>query len=97
MDVLPGKPQMSIDEFKTRVFDQKQRLVIIDSSVLKIDDYDHFHPGGSFTLKKNYGRDVTKYFNGAYKLVNLKDEIQFVHGADARLIANSMIIANLQG
>lgn len=46
---------------------------------------------------KNYGRDVTKFFNGAYKLVNIKNEIQYNHRADARTIANSMVIANLQG
>jgi cytochrome b involved in lipid metabolism len=32
--------------------------------------FESFHPGGYFTLIKNYGRDITKYFNGAYKLVN---------------------------
>jgi len=49
-------------------------------------------------LKKNYGRDITKYFNGAYKLVNhISNEIQYVHKADARLISNTMIIANLKG
>jgi cytochrome b involved in lipid metabolism len=26
--------------------------------------FEDFHPGGYFTLKKNYGRDITKFFNG---------------------------------
>ncbi len=60
--------------------------------------FEDFHPGGYFTLKKNYGRDITKFFNGAYKLVNtVQKEIQYVHRADARLIANSLVIANLKG
>jgi len=62
---------------------------------LEIGDYDLFHPGGHFTLTKNYGRDVTKFFNGAYKLVNTKCEKQFNHTAQAFAIANSMVIAKL--
>lgn len=61
-------------------------------------EFEDFHPGGYFTLKKNYGRDITKFFNGAYKLVNnIEKEKQYVHKADARLISNSLIIANLKG
>jgi|APDOM4702015073_1054812.scaffolds.fasta_scaffold677910_1 cytochrome b involved in lipid metabolism len=61
-------------------------------------EFENFHPGGYFTLKKNYGRDITKYFNGAYKLVNhISNEKLYVHKADARLISNSMIFANLKG
>jgi cytochrome b involved in lipid metabolism len=48
---------------------------VLDNQILAINDFEHFHPGGAFTLAKNYGRDVTKFFNGAYKLVNVKNEI----------------------
>ena len=60
-------------------------------------DYDHFHPGGRFTLKKNYGRDISKYFYGAYKLVNVPNEKIYNHSAGAVVMASSMIIATLAG
>lgn len=84
---------MSVESFKRRVFDLNEKLVILDNCVLKIGDYDHFHPGGCFTLEKNYGRDITKYFNGAYKLVNSDKEKLYNHPADAVTICNSMVIS----
>lgn len=59
--------------------------------------YDHWHPGGKFTLTKNFGRDISKYFYGAYKLVNTEKEILKCHSHSATQIANNMIIANLAG
>jgi cytochrome b involved in lipid metabolism len=43
--------------------------MVMDNCVLQMNMFENFHPGGVFTMQKNYGRDVTKYFNGAYKLV----------------------------
>ena len=63
-------PEMTVDEFKSRVHAKNETLSIIDNHVVKIGEYEYFHPGGAFTLKKNYGRDITKFFNGAYKLCN---------------------------
>lgn len=58
----------------------------------------YFHPGGKFTLRKNVGRDVTKFFNGAYRLVNgAKGDRQLTHSVSAQLIANSMTIGYLEG
>jgi hypothetical protein len=37
---------MSVESFKRRVFDFKDKLVILDNCILKIGDYEHFHPGG---------------------------------------------------
>ena len=88
---------MTIEEFKRRVYRNRESLTIIDNAVLKVGDYDHFHPGGRFTMKKNYGRDISKYFYGAYKLVNESNEKNYNHSAGAVLMASSMIIAYLVG
>jgi len=37
--------------------------------VLDVDRYDGAHPGGKFVFTKNYGRDISKYMYGGYKLV----------------------------
>ena len=60
-------------------------------------EYEKFHPGGKFTLSKNVGRDISKYFYGAYKLVNLPNEELHSHSPSAMAIANSMIIGHLKG
>lgn len=94
---MPNKPEWTTEKLKEKVYDKKQKLVVLDNQILAIDDWEHFHPGGVFTLSKNYGRDITKYFNGSYKLVNIPNEVQYIHLADSRTIANSMVIANLEG
>lgn len=70
LDVPKNKKEMTVEEFKKRCYDKNHRLSIIDNMVVNIGDFEQFHPGGIFQLKKNYGRDITKFFNGAYKLCN---------------------------
>jgi cytochrome b involved in lipid metabolism len=66
--------------------------------VLDFGNYVYFHPGGKFTIKKNAGRDVTKFFNGAYRLSNGKDgDKQLNHSIAAQVIANSLVVGYLQG
>lgn len=74
----------------------------MDNQVVEIGEYDHFHPGGIFTLKKNYGRDISKFFIGAYKLVNddkdlTKSDPFWNHSAGAVTQVNSMFVASLEG
>lgn len=89
---------MTVQEFKKRVYDKGETLSILDNQVVKVADYEHFHPGGIFTLKKNYGRDISKYFIGAYKLANQVDnEILWNHSAGAVTQVSGMCIANLTG
>lgn len=85
----------TIEEFHNLVYVQQQNLVVLDNKVLDFADYDHLHPGGKFTLKKNRGRDISKFFYGSYKLVNSSDEKPRNHSASAMAIANSMIIGNI--
>ena len=44
-------------------------LLIFDNLVLNLNGYDKFHPGGKFVLKQNFGRDISKFFNGGYSLI----------------------------
>ena len=43
-------------------------LVIFDEYVLNIEKFIDYHPGGSFVLKHNIGRDIGKFFYGGYSL-----------------------------
>ena len=44
-------------------------LLIFDNVVLNLNGYEKMHPGGKFVLKQNFGRDVSKFFNGGYSLI----------------------------
>lgn len=74
-----------------------QKLVIYDNLVLDTADYYHMHPGGKFNILHNIGRDITKFFNGAYILVNDKKNKPYTHSAAALDIVKSMIIGDLNG
>ena len=55
------------------------------------------HPGGTFTLKHNIGRDISKFFHGGYSLENIKQVPNIHHSFNARKIANELIIGVLEG
>ena len=92
-----GLPEMTVDEIKTAAFDKKQKICVMDNAVLDIKDYDEVHPGGKFVLYRNLGRDITKFFYGAYMLVNDPTEVFWNHSPGATLIANSQVIATIKG
>jgi hypothetical protein len=102
--VRPNLKQISVDTFKSKVFEQKKSWWILDNCVLDNDNlppighYDHFHPGGRFTLTKNFGRDISKYFYGGYVLVNSAEgEKVHNHSHTSMQVCNNMVIANLLG
>lgn len=70
-------------------------MVIIDNYVLDMGDYHEIHPGGKFVFEKNYGRDISKYFYGAYKLVNSPMENVHNHTATSIEISKGFITATL--
>jgi len=63
-----------VEQFKELVFVEKRNLLLLDNQILDFKDYARFHPGGKFVLYKNVGRDISKFFYGSYKLVNLPNE-----------------------
>ena len=49
--------------------EQGFKLVILDNLILNLNGYERQHPGGKFTLIKNLGRDISKFYYGGYALV----------------------------
>ncbi len=43
-------------------------LVVCDNLVLRTNGYEKIHPGGKFTLTKNFGRDISKFYYNNYSL-----------------------------
>ena len=85
-----------MDEIQKGV-DAGQKLMIYDNLVLDTEDFYRLHPGGKFNLLQNIGRDITKFINGAYILVNDKKNKPHTHSAAALDIIKSMIIGELEG
>ena len=54
------------------------------------------HPGGTFSLYQNIGRDVSKFFHGGYSLENKSKVPEHRHSNDARMIVNDLIIGKFE-
>jgi cytochrome b involved in lipid metabolism len=51
-----------------------QMLLIMDNLVIDAKTYAMRHPGGRFTIEKNAGRDISKFFYGGYAMLNEKND-----------------------
>ena len=72
-------------------------MVILDDDVLDLTLYLNEHPGGRFSLEHNIGRDITKFFYGAYSLENIDRIPIHKHSNDAFLIVKDLSIGKLEG
>ena len=72
-------------------------MAILDEYVVDLALFIARHPGGSFSLDANVGRDISKFFHGGYSLENIKVVPVQTHSSDARKIVNSLIIGRLEG
>ena len=71
-------------------------LLIFDNLVLNLNGYEKLHPGGKFVFKQNFGRDISKFFNGGYSLVQSKGVKPHHHSAHALKILKGLIVGVLQ-
>ena len=71
-------------------------LVICDNLVLRTDGYERIHPGGKFTIRKNFGRDIAKFYYGNYALTNGRLTQPHTHSGQANLILRSMIVGVIE-
>lgn len=97
---LKAKPDVNsitVDEFKIMVTGGKQNIVLIENNVIDLKEWEQYHPGGKFVLQKNLGRDITKYWYGGYQMVEHWRNKKHKHSYMATQIANSLIVAQLEG
>ena len=71
-------------------------LVICDNLVLRTAGYEKIHPGGKFTITKNFGRDMAKFYYGNYSLTNGKLSKPHTHSGQANLIVKNMIVGVIE-
>lgn len=83
---------MTAEEFDKRV-KKGQQLVILNNYILDVSEYQYNHPGGNFLISYNIGRDISKFFYGAYKIENKKKGAKsHNHSHLSNKIVNTLII-----
>jgi hypothetical protein len=92
-----GTESWSVERIRKEALDDKRHIVVLDNQVLDVDRYDGAHPGGKFVFTKNYGRDISKFFYGGYKLVQLPHEENFTHSGGATILADGMVVGHIEG
>lgn len=73
-----------------------QKLVILDDLILDVGKFMHEHPGGTFSISHNVGRDISKFFYGGYALENIDGKVEVHrHSISARKIVQQLIVGRL--
>ncbi len=90
------KEIMTIEEFNQRV-SQGHKLSILDDRVLDVGPFLDEHPAGRFLVEYCVGKDMSKFFHGAYAIENYGPRApkRFYHGYIPGLIVNDLTIAHL--
>lgn len=86
---------MNQKEFEEAVANGRQ-LFILDDMVVDFSEYIRYHPGGSFVLKHNVGKDISKFFYGGYSVEGNLTGLPPLgnnHSNYARIIVNDLIVA----
>jgi hypothetical protein len=71
-----------------------EQLAIFNDYVIDLSKFKSNHPGGTFVIHHNIGRDVSKFFYGGYSM-DINSQPHF-HTNIARIVMNSLIVAKLQ-
>ena len=71
-------------------------LLVCDNLVLRTQGYEKIHPGGKFTIRKNFGRDIAKFYYGNYALTNGQMTGAHTHTGQANLILQNMIVGVIE-
>ncbi len=89
-----AKKIISTEQFEAELV-KGRNLVLLDDMVLDIDSYMYQHPGGKFVLERNVGRDISKFFYGAFVFENTGGRRPHLHSNFARKAVHSLIIGHL--
>lgn len=58
---------MTLEEFNALV-EKGRQLVILDNLVLDVAPFLKCHPGGTWNIQHNIGKDISKFFYGGYSI-----------------------------
>lgn len=74
------------------------KYVVLDNLILDVSRFIYMHPGGQFLIQHNIGKDISKFFYGAYSLEGNLTGVATLnrHSNYARMIVNDLAFATLQ-
>ncbi|CDW82462.1 cytochrome b5-like heme steroid binding domain containing protein [Stylonychia lemnae] len=74
-----------------------RQLVILEEKILDLESFLDNHPGGRNFLKINIGKDITKYFYGAFNFLNKNlTEQRVTHSLLGHQLAGQLAIGKLE-
>jgi len=82
-------PEISMEEFNSRVTNKGEALVLMEGIVLDVKNFVHDHPGGRQTLLNWVGHDITTLYQG-------KGANTHAHSLDSRKHLNGLRVAYLK-
>mmetsp|Transcript_24524 Transcript_24524/g.21767 ORF Transcript_24524/g.21767 Transcript_24524/m.21767 type:complete len:126 (+) Transcript_24524:87-464(+) len=83
---------MTIEDFEENISAGK-KYVLLDNYVINIKSFIDEHPGGSAILKHHIGKDIGKFFHGAYSFT--PSYPKHSHSRDALKIVEKLIISKI--
>jgi len=92
-------PLMTVENFQLKI-EKGIKLWILDELVLDLSEYSFKHPGGRFVIDRTVGRDISKFFYGAYALDHNSNDPKkkvpsYTHSEIAKLVAQDCAVAIL--
>ena len=89
--------KMTVQQMDIAV-EKGEKLVLLDNLVLNTGGYERQHPGGKFTIIKNFGRDISKFYYGGFALVQKQGAYGvYTHSEASRQIVKQMIVGYIEG
>lgn len=89
----PEIPTISLFQFNNLV-KIGRKLVLFNNFVVDVEPFMDEHPGTRFVLSQNIGRDIGKYFYGAYSME--EDVAPHIHSHYAAGIIKKLTIGKLE-
>jgi len=87
-------PVITIKEFDQFIKNGK-KYVLYDNFVIDVESFIYEHPGSAYAIIQNIGRDIGKYFYGAYHLETSIEPHQ--HSSYANRILEKLAVAKIKG
>mmetsp|Transcript_4956 Transcript_4956/g.4736 ORF Transcript_4956/g.4736 Transcript_4956/m.4736 type:complete len:542 (+) Transcript_4956:57-1682(+) len=88
-----GVPEYSEFEFNEMLNDG-QKLVLFNNFIIDVDSFQDQHPGTAYVISENIGKDIGKYFYGAYSMS--PDISPYTHSNYAANLLEKLIIGKIK-
>lgn len=86
-------PLYTLYEFNEMV-SAGRKVVLYNNFIVDIDSFADQHPGTTYVLTENIGKDIGKYFYGAYSMS--PDIVPYTHSSYAAKLLEKLVIGKMK-